>query len=439
MVSKLRNDIISGAIAPGKYLPSETALGEQYQLSKNSVRIGLDLLVAEKLIEKVPRVGNRIRTPASEGVVTIRMGYHPLLVKDIHLNQLVSAFHSRYPHIRVRLIPLPYENYADTARDAFMDDELDVVSVNHLNFLHLVENGALSAMEPIEQDPGLYFFLTQAFTEQGVTYVKPVTFSPVILCYNKLHFIENHVSEPDSSWSWKDLQEQARVLSDGNDRFGFYFHLLSDNRWPIFMLQSGAHFSGDERNGICTPELKRGLSACRDLVYNKEIFPTYLSENDSDAESLFLKGKVSMIMTTYFSLNALREAKFPFEIAPLPYLNQAKTLLLSIGLGVSKQSKAKQAVQEFVQYFVSYEAQLYIRQHTLSLPSMKRAAEWQGKELFYRPSRFHLYRDIMPTFALFSELGLGGRKYTTLSRELKLFWSRMEELEDVCARLQEGL
>lgn len=66
MVTVLRDDIITGRRAAGDYLPSEVALAEQFQLSKNSVRKGLERLVEEKLIEKVPRVGNRIADPGPQ-------------------------------------------------------------------------------------------------------------------------------------------------------------------------------------------------------------------------------------------------------------------------------------------------------------------------------------------------------------------------------------
>lgn len=70
-VSRLKQDIVTGKVKPNSYLPSELELGQQYSLSKNSIRKGLDQLVEDGLIEKIPRIGNRVRQPDHKGAVTI--------------------------------------------------------------------------------------------------------------------------------------------------------------------------------------------------------------------------------------------------------------------------------------------------------------------------------------------------------------------------------
>jgi multiple sugar transport system substrate-binding protein len=45
-------------------------------------------------------------------------------------------------------------------------------------------------------------------------------FSPAILCYNRDHFTEKALLEPDSSWSWDELFETAEKLAIENERMG---------------------------------------------------------------------------------------------------------------------------------------------------------------------------------------------------------------------------
>ena len=52
-----------------------------------------------------------------------------------------------------------------------------------------------------------------------------------------------------------------------------------------------------------------------------------------------------------------------------------------------------------------------IRKKTLSLPSLKTAAEWIGEEREYRPARFSMYREIIPTFRYNKELGLTEKEW----------------------------
>lgn len=439
MINTLRSDIVSGKLPIGQYLPSERALASEFQLSKNSVRQGLELLVAEGLVEKVPRIGNRVTQPYAGDRITLTFGYYPSVVREADLHGLLDDFHREHPHIRVRPVPLTYGEYDDLSMVYMGNDVLDVLTLNHTDYQRICEKEKLSHLEPLEaEDSEIYPFLSRLFTQDGVSFIRPFLFTPVILCYNRGHFREKQVLEPDSSWTWDDVMQAAVKLSDGKNRYGFYFHLLSDNRWPVFLLQSGEKFERNEdgRYAICHTKLQESMVHCRNLIYHQGIFPTFLSESDADAEQLFISGKVSMIMTTYLSLNHMRHANFDFDVAPLPYMNEARSLLVVIGLAVNRHSKQKEAAKVLVDYLLSYSAQLRIRRNTLSLPAHKRAAEWTGKESLPRPSRFHMYREIIPSFRLVSELNLSLDELATLRNELKWFWSNMEDENSLCQRLE---
>lgn len=392
MVTKLREEILSGMRRNGDYLPSLNELSQQYLLSKNSVQKGLNILVSESLIEKIPCVGIRV----------------------IH-----------------------------TVKECFINDLLDVVTVNYFNYEQFLYNdGDLeNFFDEVTPDEDTYPFLNRAFTNNRILYVQPFIFSPVILCYNPQHFIENGIPEPDSSWAWDDLITYSESLKGGDHRYAFYFYPHSDHRWPIFLLQSGISFERDEAGKvrICGTKLMDGLQKCCDLIQTQGIFPAYLSESDVDAEELFLQRKVSMIMTTYFNLNRLKEENIPFDVAPLPYLHSPKTLLLITGLAVYKHSGQKEAAQTLVKFLTSYRSQLHIRQHTLSISAMKKAAEWRGEERINRPLRFNMYREIIPTFAQISELKLGHEDVAAIRKRLKLFWSGLEDLESTCKWLEENI
>jgi len=441
MVATLRDDIITGKLASGDYLPSETALADEFTLSKNSVRKGLELLVSEGLIEKIPRVGTRIRDLSLENTVMLRLGYYPSLIEDSDLYQLIAMFHERHHHIRVQMIPLSVTSYHETVTHYFEHRMVDLVTVNHENFLQLEEKGAVELLEPVAVNPEIYPFLNNAFTSGGKLRVQPFIFSPVVLCYDKEYFAERNIPEPDSSWTWDTLLSYAHQLINEEKPFGFYFHLPSRNRWPIFLHQSGMRFSR-RPNGkfkLQGTPFRESLERCRNLIYSQNNAYSFVSEKDADAERLFLQRKVPMIMTTYFNLNALSEAKFPFELAPLPYIEVPKTLLLSIGLAVHRDSTQKEAAKCFVDFCSSWEAQSFIRKSTYSIPSLKKAAEWQGKEQLYRPSRYHMYREIIPSFSWLSDLRLTTTDFYHLEDELRFYWSRLEDIDETCRRLEEVL
>jgi multiple sugar transport system substrate-binding protein len=441
MVSVLKEEIVSGKRAVGEYLPSEMALAERFQLSKNSVRKGLEMLAAEGLIEKVPRVGNRVPQPQAEGVITLKFGYYKSIEDEGVLHRLIHDFCAEHPHIRVQTIPLPYDDYYETVEQYLDNEWLDVLTVNYSDFQYFPDSRRGELLEPLESNPELYGFLAKTFAAGERLLALPFMFSPVVLCYNRNHFAEKHLPEPDSGWSWDDLTESAAKLATPMANYGFYFHLLSNNRWPVFLLQNG--FAFRDANGVWNDDCRTfqaSIELCRNLVDRHGIFPGYLSESDADAEELFVQGKISMIMASYFSLNRLQGADFSFDVAPLPFSKEAKTLLLVIGLAVNRKSRAKEAALTLLRYLLSCEAQRTIRLHTLSLPAHKKAAEWTGEEkVEKRPSRFHMYREIVPTFRLFTELKLNTEELNVVRRELNKYWAKLADAETVFANLKELL
>lgn len=430
MMITLRNEIITGIWEEGSYLPSEFDIAERFELSKNSVRKGLDLLVSEGFIEKIPRIGNRIQK--SPMGVTIKFGYYQSLLDEADLKSLIDEFHKQHPLIRINMIPMPLNHTHPTMRDYVESEDIDVMSINNQNFeLFVNPDAPPDLLEPMQQPEGIYPILTEPFMRDGTLYVQPFLFSPVILCYNKQHFAEKHVPEPDSSWTWDTIKKVAKQLSNGSDHYGFFFHFLSDNRWPIFLLQNNVRFNrgNDTTKQLELDEsaLQESLQVSMDLL--EQVFPPFISENDDDAEMLFCQQKVSMILTSYFCLNMIKDVDFAYDISPLPYLGTPKTLLIVIGLAVNKHSKNKQAAQTFINFMMSYETQLKIRQNTLSIPSLKSAAEWDGQGGIKQPSRYFVYRETFPSFGYHTALNVTYSELGDIRQRIKLYLSKMEGLD----------
>lgn len=432
MLITLRNEIIAGMWEEGSFLPSESDLAERFHLSKNSVRKGLELLVAEGFIEKIPRVGNRIQK--SPQGVTIKFGYYPSLIPEADLRNLVNEFHKQHPLIRVNMIPMPYNHVPPTMKDYMESDDIDVMTINNQNFeLFAAPDTPPDLLEPLEAVEGVYPVLTEPFIRGEKLYVQPFLFSPIILCYNKQHFAEQGIAEPDSSWTWDTVKKIAQQLSDSTNtnRHGFFFHFLSDNRWPIFLLQNEVRFNrgsdGDKGLELDESALNESLQVSMELL--EQVFPPFRSENDDDAEMLFCQQKVSMILTSYFCLNKIKDVDFPYDISPLPYLGTPRTLVIAIGLAIHKNSRNKQAAQTFINFMMSYKTQLRIRQNTLSIPSLKSAAEWNGKGNVTLPSRYFVYREIFPSFCYPTALNVTYAELADIRQRIKLYLSKMEGLD----------
>ncbi|OXM87111.1 extracellular solute-binding protein [Paenibacillus rigui] len=442
MVATLRHEIISGKLAVGSYLPSESDLEQRFELSNASVRNGLKVLVDEGLIEKIARVGNRVTCPAPDQGTVIKFGYVHDIADLVEMDTLLAEFGRQHPHIQVQPVELPSGSYSKTLQDYMQSEILDVVLMNNNNFQDFVENGCTELLERIEPVEDCSTFLNKPFQQGDGLCVRPFIYSPVVLCYNRKHFEQANVPVPDSSWTWRELLQYGRQLAVKNEHFGFYFYLPSRNRWPIFMLQSGEAFQADAEGQYHLQSRGRllgSLETCKDLLEMTDVFPRILSESDADAEALFVKGKVSVIMTTYYFLNQLRQSDIVFDVSPLPGLQDSSTLLIVNGLAISSRSSNKDAARLFVDFMTGYETQLLIRRRTLNITASRRAMEWDGEESIYRPSRFYMYREIFPTLRLITELGLSNAQLKAIQRDIMLFLSGLQDGEDLREQLESVL
>jgi multiple sugar transport system substrate-binding protein len=429
MISTLRNQIINEEIKVGEYLPSEQSLAHKFNLSKNSVRKGLETLVSEGLIVKKSRVGNLVVSNKPYDQVILRVGYYPSLLKEAKFSEIVKQFEQAHPNIKVQTIALPYTHYHRTVLDFFKNDMIDVVSINYNDFCEFPNPEEI--FEPVEYDENIYPFLQKPFESltENKEFVRPFIFSPIILCYNPKYFKNNNLV-PDSSWRWTDVLRVAKQLTEeraGDRHFGVYFHPLSLNRWPIFLLQNNVYFKKEDNGNVAFDgeKLMESVNIIRQLFVEQDILQTFLSDNDRDAEKLFMQEKVSMIVSSYFSLNEFVEADLDYDIAPLPYLTQPQTLLLIIGFAINKNSRKLGAAKKFVDFLSSASVQSFIRRNTLSIPAVKSEAEKSGDEGIYKPSRFQLFREIIPTYCLYSHLGVTYEELGEMNNELRLYLSGM--------------
>lgn len=445
MTGQLRKDILNGIYAPGAYLPSERLLAEQFRLSNNTVRQGLSLLVQEGLIVKKNRLGNMVAVAETDRAAQteITLGITNTLENDIRLTQLLAEFHAKYPSIRVRTLSLSPDgrislSYKEMIEAFASQGILDVFLMTHMHFREFEEHALLHLFAELPARRETYSFLHDAFTSGGKLYVQPVVFSPLVLCYNRDHFRDAGLLEPDGSWTWDDCMRAATALTRPNERYGLFFYVLSENRWPAFLLQSGMKFERDER-GVCDIRGTRLLDSIRlykSLIHSSDIFPKFYTESSHDANKLFMEGKVSMILSTYMSLSELMRTNLPYDISPLPYMRKPLSLMITYGFAVGNHSKQKDAAKIFIEFLASREAQTIIRKHALSIPSHKPAAETAVSDSLNRPSRYALFRELIPTFRLHADLNLSASSMEAMKDLLKEYWSDLIDEETLCEKIR---
>lgn len=431
MIQTLKHEIGTGRYEALQYLPSEKALAARFGLSNNSVRKGLDTLVDEGWIEKIPRVGNRVRFRSAP--VTLTVTCNPNSVRDVHLEALLADFRKQYPSITVTINTIE-------GNPGFAESPNDVMLLNVYQFRTMVERERAGMLESLPAKAEIYPFLCDWFTHEERLAAQPLVFGPVVLCYNKRHFLECRLQEPNGGWKWSDLMFNAQKLTESG-RFGFCFHLPALNRWPIFLLQSGESFHWE--NGLIKDfrgtKLMDGIRLCKEIIHDRKASPLYWSEGNNDINQMFLDGKLSMVLTSYLGLNEWKHTSQEYDVSPVPFIDEPRTMAVAIAAGVNERSKHKQEAHMLVDYLSSRHAQHLIGHNTFGVPAFqdaKYSAESGNPGL---PSRHPLYREMMFSFRAHHDLNIPVTMISSLFRELKAYWADMINEDELWERLHTQL
>lgn len=440
MVEKLEREIADGVYSVGELLPSETVLAEKYKLGPRSIRKGIDLLVERGVLSKERRIGAKVISVPRLEQITLVMACYSTVVLDLALEYLLADFHVRHPSIQVKTV-LVNTDHTFMFSQLLESGVIDAVTLNQYTFQDFVVRDKLDLLEPLAASPGVYRFLEPVFTNEERRYVQPVIFSPLVLCYNKVHFRENGLLEPDSTWTWNDLIKNARLLTR-NDVYGLCFDPLSINIWPALLLQSGVKFerSADGRFDIAgNARFRESMRFYRELVTDHTIFPAYWSGQEINAMQGFREGRVSMTMIGYSSLTKLKGSGVEFDISPLPFIDHPLTNAVSIGVALNERSRHKEAAYVWMDYLRSPEAMKVLCANSLSIPANKETADDIRPDDGERPSRYNLFKEIMPSFRVQQDLNMANWQLRHMSGPLQLYLSGQIDEPAMCERLERVL
>ncbi|WP_158301859.1 extracellular solute-binding protein [Paenibacillus mesophilus] len=429
----LRSEIIDGKYAPGEFLPSEASLAEAFGMSNRSLRKGLDLLVEEGWIEKIPGVGNKVLTRQTR--VVLKLVCNQVTHRNLLLSELLSRFQAQYPWISVET-----ELYSEIPGPDSVK-KIDLVMIDNFQFLQAIESGGAEKLEPLPVHTGIFSAVSRPFFYEGLPYMQPIIFSPIVLCYNKAHFRENGLQEPNGSWTWNDLVQSAELLTNGNGRYGFCFHGPGINRWPVFLLQSGERFewSGRKPNSLRGTKLLESLKLFRSIIENRNMFPLYWSEDSREINQMFLEGRLSMTLNSYMGFNQWMDADpdaIPdFDISPVPFIDEPRTLVIALGLGIVRHTPYMEEAKLFLDFMTSFGTQQFIRDETVSIPSLQAVHSTIAPSSMQRPNRYPLFREMLFSYRSYSDLNIPASAFSKLYNHFKAYWANIIDEDELCARI----
>lgn len=186
----------------------------------------------------------------------------------------------------------------------------------------------------------------------------PVGYTTHVVYYNKKLFDEKGVEYPKAGWTWNDLQETAKKLTDKEKKItGFAFSGKPDPYdFEMYLWSNGASYVDKKGNLEGHVNSKKSIEVFhmfQDMLKEGSAITT-----EGSGSTEMKSGKVAMFVNGAWSLGTLKEAGIDYGIVELPKFKGGKnvSIVSSSGIAMSKDSKHKKAAFEFMKYWTGEEA-----------------------------------------------------------------------------------
>lgn len=181
----------------------------------------------------------------------------------------------------------------------------------------------------------------------------PVGYTTHVLYYNKDLFDKANISYPTEDWTWLDVLEASKKISDAKNKvYGIAFPIKPDPYdYEMFAWSNdGSYVSKD---GVVEGYLNLDKTVKPFQFFQDMIKDNIAISGQDSGEKNFLLGKVGMFINGSWSLNRLNEKGINYGVAILPKFNDSpsKSIINSSGVSISKTSKYPNEAWEFVKYW----------------------------------------------------------------------------------------
>ncbi len=223
----------------------------------------------------------------------------------------------------------------------------------------------------------------------GNVYALPKDHDTIALLYNKAIFDQYGVEYPTADWTWEDMYEAAKAITEGSggDVYGMAMN-TSNNQdgWYNLVYDYGAQVINDTHDGttIGSEQGKAGMEMVRKLL-SVGAPQTVVAETGTD--SLFMSGKTAMITQGSWMINAFYTAEHHDDYAwsLLPYADvngngtcddgERYSAYNGLGWAASAATADPNAAYSLISYFCSEAGQLKQSELGVTMGGMEGVSE----------------------------------------------------------------
>jgi multiple sugar transport system substrate-binding protein len=325
---------------------------------------------------------------AGQQPTAIRFAFWGDPAEQAAYEQVITGFEATHPGIDVAIdyTPVQTDYSRKITTDFAGNDPPDVFLINYRQFGQYAARGALEpvalyldASTPISA--GDYAPIAMdAFKYGGDQVCMPQNVSSLVVYYNVDLFTANGVPLPAADWTWHEFVAAAKALTqdtDGDGRVDQYGVVVEPIMYRMvpFVWSAGGEVVDDlddpKTLALDSPQAIEGIETFLSLgVSGHNVVP---SEEEVAAEEdvgRFMRGGAAMFLQSRREVPTLRQIEdFTWDVAPLPIIDEAATVLHSDAFCMASAGADKVAVWDFIEYVVGATGQLILAETGRIVPS----------------------------------------------------------------------
>ena len=344
---------------------------------------------------------------------------------------LIRAFEAEEPDVDVQLVEASDRDdlIARLSTSFAGGSPPDLFLMNYRFYGQFAARGVLEPLEDYVERSSefelddFYPEAVDAFRWDGRVTCMPQNLSSLVVYYNRDLFERFDVPVPTDDMSWSQFVFRAQQLT--RDDKGAVVRGADPDlppqpnaapaaiyglgveptiiRFAPFIWSNRAELVDDEasptRFTLDSPAAKSALEQFFQLRTLHGVVPPDVEVEAEDDETRFLNGRMAMLLESRRLVPALREAAtFDWDVAALPRLQDAASILHSDAYCMTKASKAKAAAWRFVEYALGPDGAPVIARTGRTVPSHR---EVSRSDAFLDPTRppanAQVFLDAVPT------------------------------------------
>lgn len=301
--------------------------------------------------------------------------------------------------VKVNINVVTWDNYWTLLEAGASGGEMPDVFWMHSNTAQMyMENDLLLNLdEYIENDDAInldnyYEGIVNLYTrsDNGVHYALPKDHDTIALLYNKAIFDKYGVDYPTDDWTWEDLYEAAKAITEAGADDGVYGMAMntSNNQdsWYNVVYDYGAEVITEDHKGttIGSDEGKAAMEMVRKIL-TVSAPQTVVAETGTD--SLFLSGLTAMITQGSWMINNFysgdNSADYAWAMLPYADVNENGTCdegerysaYNGLGWAAAYNTEDPAAAYSLISYFCSEEGQRKQAELGVTMAGMKDVSE----------------------------------------------------------------